>query len=38
MVALDVGVHSEHGKVFKCDFKPTSIERSIDLHKEGILI
>jgi hypothetical protein len=28
-VLLDASVHSEHGKVIKCDFKPGSVERSI---------
>jgi hypothetical protein len=30
---VDAAVHSEHGKVIQCDFKPGSIERSIDLDK-----
>jgi hypothetical protein len=29
-------VHFEHGKLIKCDFKPGSVERSVDLNKEGI--
>jgi hypothetical protein len=28
-------VNSEHGKVIKCDFKPGSVKRSIDLYKRG---
>jgi hypothetical protein len=35
-VLKDAVVHSEHGKVIKCYFKPGSVERSIDLPKEGI--
>jgi hypothetical protein len=26
---VDTGVHSEQEKVFRCDFKPGSVERSI---------
>jgi hypothetical protein len=33
-VLIDVVVHSEHVKVIQCDFKPGSVERSIDLDKE----
>jgi hypothetical protein len=29
-------IHSEHGKVIKCGFTQGSIERSIDLDKNGI--
>jgi hypothetical protein len=36
-VLADATIHSEDGKVIKCDFKPGSVERSIDLDKEGIL-
>jgi hypothetical protein len=32
-ILLDTAVHPEHGKVIKCDFKPGSVERSIDLDK-----
>jgi hypothetical protein len=28
-VLVDATVHSEHGKVIKCDFKPGLVERSI---------
>jgi hypothetical protein len=30
---VDSAVHSEHRKVIKCDFKPGSVERSIDLDR-----
>jgi hypothetical protein len=33
---IDAAVYSEHGKVIKCNFKPGSFERSIDLEKKGI--
>jgi hypothetical protein len=33
---LDVSFHSEHGKVIQSNFKLGSVERSIDLDKEGI--
>jgi hypothetical protein len=36
MVVVDVETHSENVKVFKCDFKPGSVERSIDLVNKGI--
>jgi hypothetical protein len=29
MDVIDVGTHSEHVQVIKCDFKPGSVERSI---------
>jgi hypothetical protein len=32
-VIINEAVHSEHGKVLKHDFKPGSVERSIDLDK-----
>jgi hypothetical protein len=28
-------VHSAQDKVINCDFKPRSVERSVDLDKEG---
>jgi hypothetical protein len=31
MDVIDAGAHSEHAQVIKCDFKPGSVERSIDL-------
>jgi hypothetical protein len=34
-VLIDEAVHSEHGKVTKCDFKSGSVERSIDLYQRG---
>jgi hypothetical protein len=34
-VLVYVAMHSEYGKVMKCDFKPGSAERSIDLEKQG---
>jgi hypothetical protein len=34
---VDAAVYSEHGKVIKGEFEPGSVERSIDLSKEGIL-
>jgi hypothetical protein len=33
---MDAAVHSEQMQVLHCDFKPGSVERSIDLDKEGI--
>jgi hypothetical protein len=30
-------VYSEHGEVNQCDFKPGSVERSIDPYKEDFL-
>jgi hypothetical protein len=36
MFFVDAAVHSECGKVIQCNFKPGSVERSIDLDKEGI--
>jgi hypothetical protein len=35
-VSIDAVVHFERVKVIKCDFKPGSIERAIDLGQEGI--
>jgi hypothetical protein len=35
-VSADIAVHSEHGKVIKHNFKPGSVERSIDLDKGDI--
>jgi hypothetical protein len=35
-VLVNASIHSEHGKVIKCDFKPGLVERSIDLYQEGI--
>jgi hypothetical protein len=32
-ILLDAVLHSERGKVIKCDFKPGSVERSIDLDR-----
>jgi hypothetical protein len=34
-ILVHVVVNSEYGKVIKCDFKPGSVKRSIDLDKEG---
>jgi hypothetical protein len=34
-IQVDAGVHSEHGKVIKSNFKPGSVERSIDLYQGG---
>jgi hypothetical protein len=34
-VLVNAAIHYEHGKVIQCDFKPGSVERSIDLDKEG---
>jgi hypothetical protein len=34
-VLIEVGAHSEHGKVIKCDFKWGSVERSKDLYQRG---
>jgi hypothetical protein len=36
-VLVDAAVHLEHGNGIKCDFKPGSLERSIDLDKEEYL-
>jgi hypothetical protein len=35
IVLVDTGVHSVHGKVIRCHFKPKSVERSIDLYQRG---
>jgi hypothetical protein len=35
-VLVDVTIHSKHGNAIQCDFKPGSVERSLDLYKEGI--
>jgi hypothetical protein len=32
-VLVDAVLHSEHEKEIKCDFKPGSVERSIDLNR-----
>jgi Ni,Fe-hydrogenase III large subunit len=34
-IPIDAAVHSEDGKVIKCDFKQGSVERSIDLYQRG---
>jgi hypothetical protein len=34
-ILVDPAVHSEYGKLIKCDLKTGSVERSIDLDKEG---
>jgi hypothetical protein len=34
-VLVHAAVFSEDGIVIKCDFKPGSVERSIDLHQRG---
>jgi hypothetical protein len=34
-VLVDAAVHSEDGIVKKWDFKPGSVERSIDLYQRG---
>jgi hypothetical protein len=31
---VDTAVHSEHGKVIQCDFKPGSVEKFIKLENE----
>jgi hypothetical protein len=33
MVLIDSAVYCDHGKLIKCDFKPGSVERSIDQDK-----
>jgi hypothetical protein len=33
---INTSTHSEHVQVIRCDFKPGSVERSIDLDEEGI--
>jgi hypothetical protein len=30
MVLIDIGVHSEHGNVIRCDIQPRWVKRSID--------
>jgi hypothetical protein len=35
-VLVDAADSCEDGKVIKCDFKPGSVERSIDLHQRGV--
>jgi hypothetical protein len=37
MIVLDTSAHFKHGKVIKCDFKPGSVERSIDLYQRGYI-
>jgi hypothetical protein len=37
-VLTDAAVHSENGKVIKCDFKRGSVERSIDLYQRGVYL
>jgi hypothetical protein len=37
-VLVDVAVHFEDGKVIKCDFKPGSVERSIDLYQREVYL
>jgi hypothetical protein len=32
-VLIDAAVHFEYENIIKCDFKPGSIERSIDLYQ-----
>jgi hypothetical protein len=34
-ILVDTSVHPELGKVIKSDFKPRSVERSIDLYQRG---
>jgi hypothetical protein len=34
-LVIDASTDSEHVQAIKCDFKPGSVERSIDLDKEG---
>jgi hypothetical protein len=34
MVLVDARVYSEHGKLFRCDITPGSMERSIDHYKD----
>jgi hypothetical protein len=34
-VLVDAAVHSELRKVIKCDFKPGSVERSVDRYQRG---
>jgi hypothetical protein len=35
-VLVDASVHSEHRKIIKCDFKPGSVDRYIDLYQRGL--
>jgi hypothetical protein len=37
-VLVDAAVHSEDGKVIKCDFKPGSLERSTDLYQREVYL
>jgi hypothetical protein len=37
-VLVDATVHSEVGKVIKCDFKPGSVERSTDLYQREVYL
>jgi hypothetical protein len=37
-VLVDATVHSEDGKVIKCDFKPGSVERSTDLYQREVYL
>jgi hypothetical protein len=34
-ILVDAAVHSEDGKVIKCDFEPGSVEGSLDRHQRG---
>jgi hypothetical protein len=36
-VLIDAVDHSEHAQIIKCDFKPGSVERTINLDQENIL-
>jgi hypothetical protein len=35
MIRVDAATDCAHGKVIKCNFKPGSVERSIDLYQRG---
>jgi hypothetical protein len=37
-VLVDAAVHSEDGKVIKCDFKPGSVSRSTDLYQREVYL
>jgi hypothetical protein len=37
-VLIHASVHSEPGKGIKCDFKPGSVERSIDLYQKRLYL
>jgi hypothetical protein len=35
MILVEAAVHCNHSKAIQCNFKPGSVERSIDLEQKG---